>query len=134
MSVLRGAMWSVGALLLSSCGSDACPVNPEDPTQFVIVGFWEDPDCGGEPMITNAFPVEPDAPCYCWSGNSGENSGDTFTCDPETESFTYTQYNSLTCGDGDTSPTVKTVYTDSCEQDIPSNIYAKIVDYGACGL
>ena len=114
--------------------TDDCTPNPSDPTMYVIVGFWnEDPTCSGEPMITNAFPVSPDAPCYCWPGNSGENSADSFSCDPSTNSFTYTQYNSLTCGLDDNTPTEKTAYTDRCEQDIPENLYAKIVDYGACG-
>jgi hypothetical protein len=115
-------------------GGDCVP-NDSDPTQYVIVGFWNnDPTCAGDPMITNAFPVSDTAGCYCWPGNSGKNSADSFSCDPENESFTYTQYNSLTCGEGDDTPTVKTSYTDGCEQDFPENLYAKIVDYGACGL
>jgi hypothetical protein len=110
-----------------------CLPNPSDPTQYVIVGFWNgDPQCAGDPIMTNAFPVEADAPCYCWPGNSGENSADGFACDPSANSFTYTQYNSLSCGEGDNTPTVKTTYTDQCTQDIPMNLYSKIVDYGAC--
>jgi hypothetical protein len=118
----------------SGSATDDCTPNPTDPTQYVVVGFWNnDPTCSGEPMITNAFPVAQGAPCYCWPGNSGENSADTFVCDPTTNSFTYTQYNSLTCGVDDDTPTVKTSYTDRCEQDIPENLYAQIIDYGACG-
>ena len=83
-------------------------------------------------MIENAFPVVQDAPCYCWPGNSGENSADTFSCDTEAMTFTYTQYNTLTCGEGDNTPTVKTIYSDKCEQDIPENLYSKIIDFGAC--
>ena len=121
-------------LLACATASESCEPNPTDPTQYVIVGFWnEDPTCSGEPMVTNAFPVEDDAGCYCWPGSSGENSADTFVCDPDDQSFTYTQYNSLTCGVDDDTPTVKTSYTDACMQDIPDNLYAKIVDYGACG-
>ena len=131
MRAVYGLVLLMGAV---ACDDDACPVNPEDPTQYVIVGFWDEPTCSGEPMTTNAFPVEPDAPCYCWPGSSGENSADSFQCDPDDGSFTYTQYNSLTCGEGDTSPTVKTVYSDTCTQDIPPTIYAMIVDNGACGL
>ena len=120
-------------IALSACSSDDdCPTNPEDPTQYVIVGFWTTTDCSGDPVATNAFPVEPESPCYCWPGNSGENSADTFSCDPENATFTYTQYNSLTCGEDDTTPTVKTIYSDRCEQDIPPTLYARILDYGAC--
>ena len=36
------------------------------------------------------------------------------------------------CGEGDDSPVSKTVYTEACEQDYPPNLYAKIIDYGAC--
>ena len=98
----------------------------------VPVGFWETEDCSGEPLITNSFPIEADAPCYCWPGNSGENSADSFSCDPDAESFTYVQYNSLDCGEGDDTPTTKTVYTTTCKQDIPPTLYAMILDYSAC--
>lgn len=118
----------------SETAEETCSPNATDPSQYVIVGFWNnDPTCSGEPMITNAFPVSASAGCYCWPGNSGENSADTFSCDPSNNSFTYTQYNTLTCGVGDDTPTAKTSYTDRCEQDIPGNLYSKIVDYGACG-
>ena len=117
----------------STTGEGTCDPNPEDPSRFVIVGFWdEDASCSGDPMITNAFPVSEDAGCYCWPGNSGSNSADGFSCTPSENSFTYIQYNSLTCGEGDDSPVSKTVYTEACEQDYPPNLYAKIIDYGAC--
>lgn len=117
----------------SSCdSSEDCPVNPEDPSKYVIVGFWSTDDCSGDPIATNSFPVEPTAECYCWPGNSGENSAEDFRCNPDEQSFTYTQYGSLTCGADDPTPTEKTVYMDQCKQDIPPTIYAKIIDYGAC--
>ena len=122
-------------LIFYGCTSDEdCPVNPEDPTQYVIVGFWSTNDCSGEPIAVNSFPVEASQGCYCWPGNSGENSADRFSCDPDNRSFTYTQYGSLTCGEDDDTPTEKTVYLDRCEQDIPPTIYSKIIDYGACAL
>ena len=118
---------------LMSCDTvDECPVNPEDPTKYVIVGFWDTDDCSGEPIATNAFPIDNSDGCYCWPGNSGENSADDFSCDPDNASFTYTQYGSLTCGEDDDTPTTKTVYTDKCEQDIPPTLYSQIIDYGAC--
>ena len=118
----------------STSSPGACDPNPTDPTQFVVVGFWNnDPTCSGDPMITNSFPVSEEAGCYCWPGASGENSADSYACDPTAGSFTYTQYNSLTCGEGDDTPTEKTTYLDQCTQDIPQNLYSKIVDYGACG-
>lgn len=127
------ALFQVSVLLwaLGCDSADECdPI--EEGEGRVTVGFWENDTCSGEPMIVNSFPIEQDAPCYCWPGNSGENSADSFTCNDDGESFTYVQYNSLTCGDGDNSPTTKTVYTTSCEQDTPSTIYAMIVDYSAC--
>lgn len=115
-------------------GGGDCLPNETDPSQFVIVGFWNgDPTCSGDPIKTNAFPVGSDDPCYCWPGNSGMNSADSFMCDAGAGSFTYTQYNSLTCGAGDDTPTEKTTFIDSCTQDIPMNLYSKIVDFGACG-
>lgn len=98
----------------------------------VVVGFWNTVDCSGDPIATNSFPIDPVAECYCWPGNSGENSADTFTCNGGDGSFTYTQYNSLTCGTDDNTPTEKTLYTTACEQDIPATIYSKILDYSAC--
>ena len=98
----------------------------------ITVGFWDNDDCSGEPLITNSFPVDPDAPCYCWPGSSGENSADGFSCDPGGESFTYVQYNSLTCGDGDDTPTTKVVYTTACTQDIPPTLSAMVLDDSAC--
>ncbi|MFT4628785.1 MAG: hypothetical protein ACI8PZ_007481 [Myxococcota bacterium] len=130
-----GAPATTGGATGAGSTTDACTPNPTDPSRYVIVGFWNnDPTCSGDPMITNAFPVDPAAGCYCWPGNSGENSADGFACDPGAGSFTYTQYNSLTCGLDDDSPTAKTAWTDRCEQDIPANLYAMIVDYGACAL
>ena len=73
-----------GADTASDSGGDdgSCEPNPTDPSRFVVVGFWNnDPDCTGEPMITNSFPVTADAGCYCWPGNSGSNSADSFSCD-----------------------------------------------------
>ncbi len=122
----------VGVVILAGCSDDDCELNPDDPTQYVVVGFWSSADCSGDPVATNAFPVESTAPCYCWPGHSGENSADTFMCDPANRTFTYTQYGSLTCGEDDDTPTVKTVYSDQCKQDIPPTLYAKILDYGAC--
>ena len=128
--------WIVGLVAACGEGTDTgeCLPNDTDPTQFVIVGFWnDDPSCSGEPMMTNAFPVREEAGCYCWPGQSGENSADGFVCDPDASGFAYVQYNSLTCGEGDDTPTEKTTYLDQCTQDIPQNLYSKIVDYGACG-
>ena len=119
--------------LFSSCNSDdECPLNPEDSSQFVIVGFWSTSDCSGEPIAKNSFPVDSSEECYCWPGNSGENSADTFKCDVENKAFIYTQYGSLTCGEDDNTPTVKTVFTDQCKQDIPPTIYSRILEYDAC--
>lgn len=121
------------AVLLLACGTETGECEAiEEAEGRVTVGFWETDDCSGEPLITNSFPVETDAPCYCWPGNSGENSADSFSCDTDEGSFTYVQYGSLECGDGDDTPTVKTVYTKTCTQDIPPTLYAMILDDSAC--
>ena len=111
---------------------DDCSLNPMDPERFVIVGFWATDDCSGDPIATNAFPVTDDGSCYCWPGHSGENSADDFSCDATAGTFTYTQYGSLTCGEDDPTPTVKTVSVDACHQDIPPTLYTRIVDMGPC--
>jgi hypothetical protein len=116
----------------TACDEEDCPTNPEDPERYVTVGFWSTTDCSGDPIATNSFPVENSGGCYCWPGNSGENSADTFSCDAASKTFTYTQYGSLTCGEDDDTPTVKTVYTDRCEQDIPPTIYSRILDFSVC--
>ena len=114
------------------CGStgsnDSCPTNAPS-TRFVQIGFWKTSDCSGNSIATNNFPVDPAAPCYCWPGHSGENSANSFKCDKAASSFTYTQYQSLSCGG---TPMVKTSYTTKCQQDIPPTLYAKIVDFTAC--
>ena len=46
--------------------------------------------------------------------------------------MTIVQYNSLTCGAGDTTPTSKTFHLDECRQDIPPTLYSKVVDMGPC--
>jgi hypothetical protein len=122
--------------LFLACGdnnssTDECPVIVEGEDR-VVIGFWETDDCSGDPMITNSFPIDPVAECYCWPGNSGENSADSSNCNDGDGSFTYTQYGSLDCGESDDSPTQKTMYTDSCTQDIPPTIYSMIIDYSAC--
>ena len=114
------------------CGTtnENCDVIPEGENR-VVVGFWETEDCSGEPVMTNSFPIDSNAECYCWPGHSGENSADSFQCNSD-GSFTYTQYGSLDCGISDDSPTEKTVYSDVCQQDIPPTIYAKIIDNSIC--
>lgn len=112
-------------------GVDACEAI-ESGEGRVSIGFWTTADCSGDPVAVNSFPIDGDASCYCWPGNSGENSADTFSCNDGDGSFTYTQYGSLTCGEGDDTPTEKTSYTTRCEQDIPPTLYSMIVDYAAC--
>ncbi len=122
----------VGWLCLAGCGAkDDCDAIPEGEGR-VQVSFWDNSDCSGDPIITNSFPVESDAECYCWPGNSGENSADSFSCNDGDGSFTYVQYNSLECGADDDSPTSKTIYTSDCTQDIPPTLYSRILDYSAC--
>ena len=117
-------------LAIASTGDGgSCKVNGASPTKYVKVGFWKTADCSGDPISSNNFPADPSAPCYCWPGRSGENSANTFKCDRANNSFTYTQYVSLTCSG---HPTVKTSYTTKCLQDVPPTLYAKILDLTAC--
>jgi len=130
---MRWFTLTIAALSLYACGGDSDCEAIEDGDDRVTVGFWDTEDCSGEPIAINSFPVDPAASCYCWPGNSGENSADTFACNAD-GSFTYTQYNSLDCGVSDSSPTEKTVYSTRCEQDIPPTIYAMIIDDTACDV
>ena len=119
--------------LLMSCEDkmEECPVIAEEEGRL-LVGFWENDDCSGDPVTTNSFPISSSAECYCWPGNSGENSADDFSCNADEESFTYTQYGSLDCGVSDNTPTTKTVYTNTCTEDIPPTLHAMILDYSPC--
>ena len=125
------------AVVASACGlnedgtSGDCDKNPDDATQYVIIGFWDNDTCSGDPVNTNAFPIDATAACYCWPGHSGENSAQAFSCDYNAGSFTYTQYTDLICGDGGAG-TEKTSYTDQCTQDVPPTLYSKILDISAC--
>ena len=128
----------LAALALWGCGQGggpstdgACEKNADDASTYVIIGFWDNDTCSGDPINTNAFPVVPTADCYCWPGHSGENSAQSFSCDPDAGTFSYTQYTDLVCGDGG-SGTEKTSYTDQCEQDVPPTLYSRILDISAC--
>ena len=110
----------------------ACAPHSRDTTRYAVVGFWKSSDCSGEPIKTNSFPINSTAGCYCWPGNSGENSADSFTCDPGAKTVTIVQYNSLTCGEGDDTPTPKTFHLNECKQDMPPTLYARVVDMGPC--
>ena len=51
-----------------SCGDsdksgDECPVITEGEGR-IVVGFWDNDDCSGDPLTTNSFPV--DTFGYCW--------------------------------------------------------------------
>lgn len=111
--------------------SESCDPIPSGEGR-VQIGFFREDDCSGEPIAVNSYPIEADAPCYCWPGGSGQNSADSFSCNGGDGSFTYVQYNSLTCGAGDDTPTSKTSYTTRCEQDIPPTLYSMVLDYSAC--
>jgi hypothetical protein len=105
----------------------ACAPNVSDSARYATVGFWKTSDCSGDPVTTNAFPINSTAGCYCWPGNSGENS-----CDAAAQTVTIVQYNSLTCGAGDDTPTTKTFHVDKCEQDIPPTLYSRVLEMGPC--
>ena len=110
----------------------ACGTNADDPARYATVGFWKTSDCSGDPVATNAFPINDTAGCYCWSGSSGENSADSFSCDAAAETVSIVQYNSLTCGADDNTPTPKTFYLGRCEQDTPATLYSRVLDMGPC--
>ena len=50
-------MFALLVPLLVACGDDGeCPVITEGEGR-VVVGFWENDDCSGEPVTTNSFPI-----------------------------------------------------------------------------
>ena len=111
-----------------SAGCDAIPGGEDR----VVIGFWDTPECSGDPLTTNSFPVESDADCYCWPGNSGQNSAMSFSCNGGDGSFTYDQYSTPVCGSEGASPTTRTSFTTECKQHIPPTLHSRIVDYEAC--
>lgn len=133
LSVLVGLLGALVACKGSVSADDtgSCEVTQSGEDR-VVIGFWDNADCSGEPVNTNSFPVDPDAGCYCWPGQSGENSAQVFSCNDGDGSFTYDQHASLDCEVSDPSATTKTSYTTRCEQDIPPTLYSKITDYSAC--
>ena len=113
-------------------GGGACELHSIDATKYVIIGFWDaatSPDCTGDPIAQNAFPIDDSDGCYCWPGHSGENSADHFVCDKAAGSFTYDQYTSLTCGAS--NATTKTT-TSECAPDVPASLKSKLIDMSAC--
>jgi hypothetical protein len=100
--------------------------------RYVMVGFWAEPTCGGEPVSVNRFPVHfGDTGCYTWPGRSGQNSASRFSCGQE--SFSYTQWNTLTCSGGQNPPgTRKTSTLTDCTQDVPPTLYSRVVDFSGC--
>lgn len=124
-----------GATKLDYAGESnvgSCAPNKPDSTRYAKIGFWKTTDCSGDPIKTNEYPINDTAGCYCWPGNSGENSADSFSCDATAKTVTIVQYNSLTCGAGDNTPTSKTFHLDECRQDIPPMLYSKVLDMGPC--
>jgi len=101
-------------------------------TPLVTIGLWKTDDCSGDMIGTISFPVDyADQQCYSWPGHSGENSATNFVCGDN--SFSYTQWTSLTCSGGQRlDGTRKTVYTDKCQQDVPPTLYSKIIDFSGC--
>ena len=145
------SLWCVGvAVALSSmaCGGQSqtpsapssvtntasVPSNPVVSTRYVTVGFWQDSACAGEPGNTSRFPVDyGDGMCFVWAGRSGENSASRFECGQE--SFSYTQWTTLTCSGGQVpAGTRKTVTTSGCSQGVPPTQYARIVDFSGCQM
>ena len=104
----------------------------EDADHFVTISFWRTNDCSGEPVASNSFPVDyASERCYSWPGRSGTNSATRFICGAN--SFTYTQWTTLTCSGGRNPPgMMKTNYSDQCTQDVPPTLYAKITDFSGC--
>ena len=100
--------------------------------RYVTIAFWNDPNCGGEPVSTNRFPVHyGDTQCYSWPGRSGENSASRFSCGAD--SFSYTQWTTLTCSGGQVpAGTRKMTGLAGCTQDVPPTLYARVVDSSGC--
>ena len=132
-------------LVLSGCSSSSTnqPVvsNSDQSSTYTVlsegepvvtVGIWETDDCSGEPIGTITFPVDyADQQCYTWAGSSGENSATNFSCGEN--SFSYTQWTSLTCSSGQRPDgNNKNVYTNQCQQDLPPTIYSQIIEFSGC--
>ena len=119
----------------STLSSSPTPVGPAvatGPARYVTVGFWQDAACAGTPNATTAFPLHYDSPqCFSSPGRSGENSVSLFSCGQD--SFSYTQWTTLTCSGGQVpTGTRKTVTSSSCTQGVPPTQYAKILDFSGC--
>ena len=109
-----------------------CAPHQQDTTRYATVGFWRTSDCSGEPVAENAFPINETAGCYCWPGRSGQNSADSFTCDPVAGTISITQYGSLECSEERRPGTRKVFHSDRCTQDIPPTLYSRVLDMGPC--
>ena len=118
----------------SVAGTTSVLSNPVVSSRYVTVGFWQDATCAGAPGNTTAFPVDyGDGMCFVWAGRSGENSASRFECGQE--SFSYTQWTTLTCSGGQVpAGTRKTVTTTGCTQGVPPTQYARIVDFSGCQM
>ena len=107
---------STPASTLSSSPTPVGPAVATGPARYVTVGFWQDTACAGTPTATTAFPLHYDSPqCFSSPGRSGENSVSLFSCGQD--SFSYTQWTTLTCSGGQVpAGTRKTVTSSSCTQ------------------
>jgi len=112
----------------------SAPTAPTFPAgqHFVTVGFWQNSTCTGEMIGTTAFPVDfGETRCFTWTGRSGMNSASRFTCGAE--SFSYTQWTTLTCSGGQVPEgTRKTVTISGCTQGVPPQQYGRILDFSGC--
>jgi hypothetical protein len=104
----------------------------DDAEHFVTISFWRTDDCSGELVASNSFPVDYGSErCYSLPGRSGSNSATNCMC--VVDSFTYTQWITMTFSGGRNPPgMVKTNYSDQCREDVPPALYAKVTDFSGC--
>jgi hypothetical protein len=160
-------------ILPSLSSSDTVTNDKESPLgegPHVVIGYWEqtkdytpNPDdnpCSGEPTMKIAYPVDAKQTggCYSWKhwtsrDSFNGNSAKLFSCSTKeskkdkqlnNNSFTFTQWTSLTCSNDDTSPqgdsgivpnpegNQKTAWTKKCCQDMPKNLYSQVLNYDGC--
>ncbi len=119
----------------SDSTADSASTTPCDALtpRWVTISRYDNADCTGTPVIEQTLPAHYGSECcYATTGHEGhENSSTHFTCGQD--SFTYTQWTSLTCSDGQVpAGTVKTYTLTGCTEDTPPGMWGRVTDFSGC--
>lgn len=101
--------------------------------RWVTISRYDNAECTGTPKIEQTLPAHYGSTCCSatTTQEGHENSSGLFTCGAD--SFSYTQWTSLTCSGGQQpAGTVKSYTLTGCTEDTPPGMWGRITDFSGC--